>query len=134
MRLVRRLLVVAACLAAASLLLLAGIVVSIRYGLQRVSDDAVARFPGGRAEALIQLVDCGECRIRDRNQAVWALGQMVEARAAPVLRRHYDGRPCDHHARLCQYELGKALRMMETHSSQRGPLRGFIAGLHQPWR
>ena len=127
-------LIVAACLLAACAVLLGGAVVSIRSGLQRVSDDATARFPGDRVRALIQLVDCRECRVSDRNRAVWALGQMAEAGAGPVLRRYYDRRPCDHRTRLCQYELGKALRMMETRAARTGPLWNVMARLHQPWR
>ena len=98
----RKVLLTGAGLPALMVLVLAGIVVSIRSGLQRFSDDAVIRFPGNRAEALIGVVDCGSCILGDRNHAVWALGQMSEARAITVLRKHFDGRPCTHATRLCQ--------------------------------
>jgi hypothetical protein len=113
---------------------LAGVIVSIRSGLQRDSDEAMARFPGDRAEALMQLVDCDPCSLDDRNHAVWALGQMVEERAISVLRKHFDGQPCNHKTRLCQYELRKAIRMIETGGPLRGPLRRLVANWHQPWR
>ena len=74
----RKLLLTGAGLLELLVLGLAGIIVSIRSGLQRFSDDAVARFPGDRAEALMQLVDCDACSLTDRNHAVWALGQTVE--------------------------------------------------------
>ena len=129
----QKLLLTGAGLLALVTLILGGMVVSIRSGLQRFSDDAMARFPGDRTEALMQVVDCATCRLEDRNHAVWALGQMVEERAISVLRRNYDGRPCQHATRLCQYELRKAIRMIETRQERAGPVWQLVARLHQPW-
>ena len=116
-----------------AVLVLAGIIVSIRSALQRFSDDAVARFPGDRTEALMRLVDCDSCGLEDRNHAVWALGQMVEERAILLLRKHFDGRPCNHATRLCQYELRKAIRMIETRQERDGPVWRVVASWHRPW-
>ncbi len=116
------------------MLTLAGIIVLIRSGLQRVSDDAVARFPGDRAEALTQVVDCEACALADRNRAVWALGQMTEVRALPVLRKYYDAQPCNHSARLCQYELRKAIRMIQAPNPSGHLMRRLAARFHRPWR
>lgn len=124
----RKLLWVGASLAALFLLLMAGVIVSIRSGLQRFSDDAVARFPGDRVDALVQMVECGACALKDRNHAVWALGQMAEERAILVLRKHFDGRPCTHTTRLCQYELRKAIRMIETRNERNGPVWRLTTG------
>ncbi|MDX1979823.1 MAG: hypothetical protein SFV51_06125 [Bryobacteraceae bacterium] len=121
-------------LLALSTLVLAGMIVSIRSGLQRFSADAVARFPGERVEALMRVVDCGACPLEERNRAVWALGQVAEQRAGSVLRNHLDGRPCPHESRLCQNELQKAIRMIETRKERTGPLASVVAGWHQPWR
>ena len=110
----RKLLWIGAGLLALSVLLLAGIVVSIRSGLQHYSDDAVGRFPGDRVQALIKVVDCDACPLQDRNHAVWALGQMAEPRAISVLKKHFDGRPCTHSTRLCQHELRKAIRKIDS--------------------
>ena len=129
----RKLFLAGAALLTLLVLILAGIVVSIRSGLQRFSDEAVARFPGDRADALIQVVDCDTCTLEDRNHAVWALGQMSEERAIWVLRRHFDGQPCTHTTRLCQYELRKAIRMIETRQRRAGPVWRVVAGWHQPW-
>ena len=108
-------------------------IVIIRSGLQRFSDDAVARFPGDRVQALMQVVDCDTCPMRDRDNAVWALGQMVETRARPVLAKYFDGRRCDHTTRLCQKELRKAIWMIDTRDRRTGPVWNVIARLHQPW-
>jgi hypothetical protein len=62
------------------------------------------------------------------------LGQMRAERAAAALGRHFDGQQCTHEIRLCQYELRKAIRMIETRHERSGPVWQLIAGLHQPWR
>ena len=129
----RKLLLTGVGLLTLLVLVLAGISGSIRSGLQRFSDDAVTRFPGDRVEALMQLVDCDTCSLEDRNHAVWALGQMVEHRAISVLRKHFDGQPCTHTTRLCQYELRKAIRMIETRQEREGPVWRLVAKWHQPW-
>jgi hypothetical protein len=115
-------------------LALAGIVIPIRSGLQRASDNAASRFPGDRTHALIRVVDCADCTLEHRNLAVWALGQMVEKSSLVVLRKHFDGHPCTHATRVCQYELGKAIRMIETADRRTGPVWRLVAGWHQPWR
>jgi len=129
----RKLLWIGAGLLTALVLLLAGIVVSIRNGLQRFSDDAVARFPGDRIEALIKVVDCDSCTLQDRDHAVWALGQMAEPAARPVLTKYFDGQRCDHTTRLCQYELRKAIHMIDTRQQRRGPILDVIGSWHRPW-
>ena len=55
------------------------------------SETAQAQFPGKRIEALMAMVDCESCSLRDRNNAVWALGQLDDARALPVLEKYYTG-------------------------------------------
>jgi hypothetical protein len=130
----RRLLWAAAGVFTLLVFLLAGIVIAIRSGLQRYSDEAIVRFPGTRVEALIRVVDCGTCAIEDRNHAIWALGQMAEERAGPVLKKYFDGRRCTHQTRLCQYELRKAIRMIETRNRRTGPVMRILARWHQPWR
>jgi hypothetical protein len=118
-----------------ALLALTAIIVSIRTGLQDISDLATARFPGThRTAALIQLADSEDFPLKHRNRAVWALGQTVEQQALPTLNKHYDGRACTHATRLCQHELQKAIRMIESHQQRSGPLTRLVAGLHQPWR
>jgi hypothetical protein len=112
---------------------LGGIMVTIRFGLQRYADEATALFPGDRNEALIRLVDCDECSLEDRNHAVWTLGQMQVEPALVALKRHYGGK-CAHEWKLCQYELRKAIRRIEWHGARQGRLWRFVAKLHQPWR
>jgi hypothetical protein len=74
---------------------------------------AMKQFPGDRVEALMALVQSERPTLAERNHAVWALGQMRDARALPVLHKYYTGQPCDHARYLCQYELKKAIALCE---------------------
>ena len=121
-------------LTALGVLLFTATIIAIRSGLQRFSDDAMSRFPGGRAEALMRVVDCTSCPIVDRNHAVWALGQMVDERSLPVLTKHFDGESCSHETRLCQHELRKAIGNIEAAKYRTGPAWRLIGRLRQPWR
>jgi hypothetical protein len=86
----------------------------IGLGVRGFSSAAERQFPGDRAGALISMVGCESCSLRDRNHAVWALGQLAEARALDVLEKYYTGKPCDHEHFICQYELEKALALVRS--------------------
>jgi hypothetical protein len=92
----------------------------------------MARFPGDRVAALAAVVECGECSLQDRNHAVWALGQLEAERALPVLQKYYDGERCTHSTRVCQHELGKAIRMIEARPGRTGLAWNVIRRLRQP--
>jgi PBS lyase HEAT-like repeat len=87
--------------------------IMIGLGINKESRSAMARFSGDRIEALIALVDCQDCRLEDRNHAVWALGQLGDKRALPVLYKYRTGKPCDHSRQICQSEISKAVRWTE---------------------
>jgi hypothetical protein len=120
----------ALCAAAILVLAVAGLVT-----LERIIDREVAatadrardRFSGDRTAALVRLVDCEQCTLKERNRAVWALGQIGHESALPVLRKHHTGGECDHTSRLCQYELDKAIRKIDgTHSVLQTSLTKWI--------
>jgi hypothetical protein len=77
-----------------------------------VSRDALRQVSGARddVEALIAVVDNPAQTPQDRTRAVWALGQIGDHRALPVLEKYHTGEPCDHERAICQYELDKAIR------------------------
>ena len=52
---------------------------------------AQQQYAGDEVEALIRAVTDEHRTLRERNHAVWALGQFRDPRALPVLRRHYTG-------------------------------------------
>jgi hypothetical protein len=101
-----------AALALGTLLVLAaaGIQGSIEWSVRSFSRSAMKQFPGSAESALIDLAACETCPMQDRNHAVWALGQLREKRALPVLAKYRTGERCDHARRICQYELEKALK------------------------
>ena len=80
----------------------------ISSGLDEISEVA-SRYPGDRVEALMELVADSDRSLKTRNRAVWALGQIGDARALPLLEEHYTGEECDHSRLLCQRELRKAI-------------------------
>jgi hypothetical protein len=76
-------LVLSGILVVALLVLLAdGLIIG--SSLRHFSRSAQSQFPGNRIEALIALVKCESCNRRDRNNAVWALGQLGDQRALAV--------------------------------------------------
>lgn len=86
---------------------------SLAWWIQGEAHEVAARsmreFPGDEVISLIALVESPEHGLAERNRAVWALGQLADPRAAPLLERLHTGEPCDHATRLCQYELEKAV-------------------------
>jgi len=80
-------------------------------GGEGVAREAAQRHPEAEdaVAALMAVVADENIDPRERTQAVWALGQMREPRALPLLESLYTGEPCDHDLRICQYELGKAI-------------------------
>ena len=86
----------------------------IGLGVREFSQIAQDQFPSDRVFALMKMVDCDSCAMSDRNHAVWALGQLADSRALPILEKHYTGGKCDHLHDICQYELEKALRRVRS--------------------
>ena len=87
----------------------------IEWGIASAQRSAVAQFPGrDSSQALIDLVNCEECPMEQRNRAVWTLGQIREQRALAVLHKHFYDGPCNHSKSLCQHELRKALKRIES--------------------
>jgi len=102
------------CAAGAGLLFLTfGVMcVAIGGGVAGVLERARDNYSGDDTDALIAMMNAGDIPLKDRNRAVWALGQSGDQRATVHLEKLLTGGPCDHaHASaVCQYELKKALR------------------------
>jgi hypothetical protein len=82
----------------------------IYKGIRDISEEAAAIHGSDKISALIAHVDDESQSLPKRNRAVWALGQLGDERALPVLEKYYTGDPCDHSRFLCQEELRKAIR------------------------
>jgi len=100
----------------------------IQAGVAEDVARAQREFPGDRVEALMALVESDHHPFAERNRAVWALGQIGDPRALPVLRKHYTGATCQHDKFLCQYELKKAIDASDNVNSS------WMARLTRRWR
>lgn len=67
--------------------------------------------PGDPVAALLAVVHSPDKSLEERDQAVWALGQMGDPVALGPLERLYTGEPCDHEFILCQKELKTAIEL-----------------------
>ncbi len=110
---------------AAALVLVLGLMVtavalraSITGSLDEIAGQARAAAPaaGDDVEALMVWVADDGRPIEDRNRGVWALGQLRDPRALPVLRKFVVA-SCDHGNDICQHELAKAIALCEGHGA-----------------
>lgn len=73
--------------------------------------DAITRYGGDEVTALAKYVDDQTNRFKQRNYAIGMLANLRDARALPVLEKHWTGSDdanCGNgYANLCQYELKK---------------------------
>ncbi len=74
---------------------------------------AQQHHPGEAVGALVACLEDSTLNLKERNRAIWALGQLGDRRALPALRQHHTGQPCDHAQALCQHELDKAIRLID---------------------
>lgn len=84
----------------------------IGFDVKRQCQQAQSEYGGDCTEALISLVQDENRGFRVRNAAIWALGQLGDSRALPVLQGLYTGNiplrePLDRG--ISQYELRKAI-------------------------
>ena len=67
--------------------------------------------PGDTVAAMLEYVQSDLHTLKERNLAVWSLGQARDSRALPILERYFSGEKCDHDSKLCQSELEKAIML-----------------------
>ena len=73
-------------------------------------------YPGDAVAAMLEYVQSDLHTLRQRNLAVWALGQARDSRALPIFARYLSGEKCDHDSKLCQSELKKAIILCKPDS------------------
>ena len=81
--------------------------INIHNGLKSIGDKAQNEYPGDRIEALISLVDSENHSLKEKDRAVWALGQFGDRRAIPILEKYYTSQPCDHEKNYVNMNLKK---------------------------
>lgn len=98
--------------------------------VKRQAASARTHYHGDSVEALMALAGDEGRALSDRNLAIWALGQLADARALPLLRGLQTGEPCDHARRVCEGELAKAIKLAEGGWNATGWVwrRGDLAG------
>ena len=86
---------------------------SIYSDVKQVAQAARTKFPGDSVQALVACLQSDDVSFQDKNEAVWALGQIGDNRALQPLKNLYTGveceKPCSKKNKICQYELEKAV-------------------------
>jgi len=77
-------------------------------------------------------VESDEKTFRQRNKAIWALGQLADSQALPVLKSYYTGKvPANESLdkSISQYELEKAIKWCEQ-----GNITSWMCRNRNSWR
>lgn len=77
---------------------------------------AKREYGGKCSQALSKLLDDENKLYRQRNSAIWVLGQMGDEKALPVLQKYYTGQIPDREpldSTISQYELEKAIKLVQ---------------------
>ena len=101
---------ITAVLATISVLIYLYTSIQIGKEVQLVINKAKSLFPGDQIESLMSVVESEDISLKERNKAVWALGQLGSEEALPVLQKHCKD-TCAHESYLCQEELQKAIKL-----------------------
>ncbi|MFZ6035344.1 MAG: HEAT repeat domain-containing protein [Patescibacteria group bacterium] len=86
----------------------------IGYEVKDLCQNAKKQYGGGCVEALMVQLNDEKQDFRTRNDSIWALGQLGDRRALPVLKRYYTGNIPDREPldkTISQYELKKAVNL-----------------------
>ena len=86
----------------------------IGFGVKERCMLAQGRYGGGCVDALISHFEDENNPYGERNSAIWALGQLGDEKAIPVLENYYTGNIPDRepwNEMISQYELKKAINL-----------------------
>jgi len=86
----------------------------IGKSVQKKCNDAQEKYEGNCTEALIAVLKDENNPYRERNSAIWALGQLGNKETTPILEKYYTGNIPDREPldkTISQYELKKALEL-----------------------
>jgi hypothetical protein len=92
-------------------------------GVQQYATEAQAVYGGDAAGALIALVEDENTPFEKRNSAIWALGQLGNERALPVLTKldtdEVQNPPYDSTSYIVQYSVEKSIKQINGFSMVR---------------
>ena len=91
-----------------------GIKVWIKIEANSIANHAIEIFQKNNIESLIAVIDANNYTLKEKNEAIWALGIFKDERALPKLESLFSGEPCDHNSSLCQREIGKAINKINN--------------------
>ena len=78
---------------------------------------AQEKYEGDCVDVLMKLIEDETIDYREKNSAVWALGQLGDKRALPFLQKYYTGYDDKNRTKrdktLSQYELYKAIKLLK---------------------
>ena len=90
---------------------------SIHSSVETTVGDAQSRYGGDAVAALMSLVTSEKATFQEKNRAIWALGQIGDRRALPLLQRLMTGevqeRPYHPDRYIVQYSVEKAINQIE---------------------
>jgi hypothetical protein len=84
--------------------------------VRRYCKNAKKIYQGDCVTVLSELVIDNSVPYRDRNHAIWALGQLGDRRGLTYITKFYTGKKQESISpdnELSQYEMGKAIRLMQ---------------------
>src|SRR3972149_430567 len=84
--------------------------------VRRYCKNAIKIYGGKCVSALTEMVDDTSMPFRDRNHAIWTLGQLGNPEGLPYITRYYKGVVPDKEdidTQLSQHELTKAIKLMQ---------------------
>ena len=86
-----------------------GAMASIKIAADNIGENAANAFHKDKVESLLLLIDSDQHSLREKNDAIWALGVLKDKRALSKLESLATGEPCDHAKKVCQRELEKSI-------------------------
>ena len=106
---------------------------SIYRGVKANCLKAKSEYRQDCVSSLINFAQSENYTFRERNSAIWALGQIADKEALPFLyelNRSLPGEEkCSYDRYLCKYEVQKAIKWCE-----RGNLTSWMYKNHKNWR
>ncbi len=78
-------------------------------------EKAKLKYKGDCVEALVKYLETEQITFKEKNNVIWALGEIGDKRAIPMLQKFVTGelcdKPCDTSINICQYGVEKAIKL-----------------------
>ena len=82
--------------------------------VNKIAYNAVFHFHKDKVESLLMVIDSDRFSLKEKNKAIEALGFIADKRALDKLKSLVTHKKCDHAREVCQYELLKAIRKINS--------------------